>query len=512
MILDKNRIVLINWICDVSKYYQLNNRTLYLAVIIIDRYLNIIMPPIKQLQAVGIVSIIISNKLNGNHDLNYDEAIYTSKYQYNKQELLVLEKDILNNIQFKVHEETLVDQINIILCNIQFKKNDIRNIKEILILLLFSPFYNSSIAIIAKQILNEGLQCINSSYKMINSSEPIISYIAKYYHYRTKTECIDIEIIKKINTEINYSNNISLDEINKINIYTQNQISNLIKIKQLGKGTFGRVYSVKMGEKFLAIKEVKKKNLSEGIYNIMLREINFLNLFNHPNIIKMDGCYYDFQSGIIGMEIMESSLHDHIIYNWEYISQYTKQKYIIQLLTGLEYLHNHKIMHRDLFTKNILISGDTLKIADFGGAQYFCSDQYKCPRSSSICTIYTRSIENIYYNMSNIEEFIYDFTIDIWACACIIAFILQGDYLFQEDTDKLMLNEIYKKLGVPDYNYDTIQYPSNIYHQYPYRGLTKLEKKFPGETEVLYKMLNYNPDERINASCALALFSELYNF
>ena len=38
----------------------------------------------------------------------------------------------------------------------------------------------------------------------------------------------------------------------------------------------------------------------------------------------------------------------------------------VQLCHALEYVHSNKIIHRDLKPDNILISGDLVKIGDFG--------------------------------------------------------------------------------------------------------------------------------------------------
>lgn len=40
---------------------------------------------------------------------------------------------------------------------------------------------------------------------------------------------------------------------------------------------------------------------------------------------------------------------------------------MLQLIKGLQYLHNHYVMHRDLSTKNLLIDNNNkIKISDFG--------------------------------------------------------------------------------------------------------------------------------------------------
>ena len=42
------------------------------------------------------------------------------------------------------------------------------------------------------------------------------------------------------------------------------------------------------------------------------------------------------------------------------------RRYTGQVLTGLEYLHNNRIMHRDIKGSNLLIDHGIIKLADFG--------------------------------------------------------------------------------------------------------------------------------------------------
>lgn len=46
--------------------------------------------------------------------------------------------------------------------------------------------------------------------------------------------------------------------------------------------------------------------------------------------------------------------------------------YLVQILQAVEYLHNHRVLHLDLKSDNILVTNlNAVKIVDFGSAQSF---------------------------------------------------------------------------------------------------------------------------------------------
>lgn len=69
------------------------------------------------------------------------------------------------------------------------------------------------------------------------------------------------------------------------------------------------------------------------------------------------------------MEIVTGSLRDLIITYGPFDEKITSM-FMYQIIKGLTYIHEQKIIHRDLKCANILVNHDsTIKISDFGAAK-----------------------------------------------------------------------------------------------------------------------------------------------
>lgn len=94
-------------------------------------------------------------------------------------------------------------------------------------------------------------------------------------------------------------------------------------------------------------------------------EIIFLKKYRHPNIVKFIDSFYLTKEVWIVMEYLPYSLSDIV---GKYVFKSGEiAKVCSDVLDGLKYLHAMNIVHRDLKSNNIGITGDgVVKLIDFG--------------------------------------------------------------------------------------------------------------------------------------------------
>lgn len=137
-------------------------------------------------------------------------------------------------------------------------------------------------------------------------------------------------------------------------------------LDRIGSGGFGTVYlalDTWVNQK-VALK-VPHQQEDEVLH--MLKEPRIMADLSHPNIVRL--ITTDRINGIffIVLEYIQGQSLDLMIRNNKLISPELTLKFAIQVVSGMEFAHSKKILHRDLRPANILICDDnTAKITDFG--------------------------------------------------------------------------------------------------------------------------------------------------
>ncbi|XP_078182504.1 G2/mitotic-specific cyclin S13-7-like isoform X2 [Carex rostrata] len=96
----KMRSILIDWILEVHHKFELMPETLYLTTYIIDRYLSLEGVARRQLQLVGMCAMLIACKYEEIWAPEVSDFIHIADNAYTREEILVMEKEILNKLEW----------------------------------------------------------------------------------------------------------------------------------------------------------------------------------------------------------------------------------------------------------------------------------------------------------------------------------------------------------------------------------------------------------------------------
>ncbi|XP_047328506.1 G2/mitotic-specific cyclin-2-like [Impatiens glandulifera] len=104
---DRMRGILIDWLIEVHYKFELMDETLYLTVSLIDRFLAIHHQlPRKKLQLVGVTALLIACKYEEVSVPIVDDLILISDKAFSREEILEMEKLMLNKLHFNMSVPT----------------------------------------------------------------------------------------------------------------------------------------------------------------------------------------------------------------------------------------------------------------------------------------------------------------------------------------------------------------------------------------------------------------------
>ncbi|KAI9487610.1 MAG: kinase-like domain-containing protein [Benjaminiella poitrasii] len=228
-------------------------------------------------------------------------------------------------------------------------------------------------------------------------------------------------------------------------------------LQTLGEGEFGKVkfgIEIKSGQE-AAIKLIRKDSIdSASRMTKVEREISVLRILKHPNIVELiDVIETEKYIGIILQCATGGELFDYILAH-RYLKEKDASRLFAQLMSGVHYMHQRHIVHRDLKLENLLLDKDrNVLITDFGFANQFASAQDDLMSTScgSPCYAAPELVMNhgVYVGPA----------VDIWSCGVILFAMLCGYLPYDDDPanpESYNINLLYKyilntPLIFPDY-------------------------------------------------------------
>jgi len=284
--------------------------------------------------------------------------------------------------------------------------------------------------------------------------------------------------------------------------YTAN-MDNYTKLDKIGEGTYGVVYKAKnnVTGDIVALKKIKLESEEEGIPSTAIKEISLLKGLNHPNIVRLYDVIHGDKKLTLVFEFLDQDLK-------KYIDEKIRppvaimKSFLWQLLNGIAFCHDQRVLHRDLKPQNLLINKakNELKLADFGLARSFGIPVRN--KSHEVVTLWYRAPDVLMGSSK------YSSSIDIWSAGCIFAEMASGKPLFPGKNNNDQLLQIFKVLGTPtEKEWATVKELPEYRDDYPKFPAQKITAVVPGLDaegyDLLDKMLQYDPAMRISAHKAM---------
>ena len=239
-------------------------------------------------------------------------------------------------------------------------------------------------------------------------------------------------------------------------------IEDLTLLNCLGRGTFGEVYltSKKGTQQKFATKKISK-NLSKNpkIKKYLDNEVQILREISNENIIKLFEVKETTNYIYLVLELCNGGDLSHCLteYQKTYHKPFSEEivQYLMkQIVSGIKYLHNKNILHRDIKLDNILVNFDSeedkkninmlqakIKIIDFGFARHLSPSELAYSQLGSPINM-DPGILNKLNKIEYFNNYGYDQKADIWSLGTICYEMLMGKSAFDSNNMDELVDKI----------------------------------------------------------------------
>ncbi|KAJ4224766.1 ATP binding [Fusarium solani] len=211
----------------------------------------------------------------------------------------------------------------------------------------------------------------------------------------------------------------------------------------IGQGSFGSVYlalHAVTGE-LLAVKQVETPapgansqgdNRKKSMIEALKREISLLRDLRHPNIVQYLGCSSSADYLNIFLEYVPGGSVQTMLNSYGALPEPLVRSFVRQILTGLSYLHNRDIIHRDIKGANILVDNKgTIKISDFGISKKLEASNILSGANNNK---HRPSLQGSVFWMAPevVKQTSYTRKADIWSLGCLVVEMMTGSHPFPD--------------------------------------------------------------------------------
>lgn len=207
----------------------------------------------------------------------------------------------------------------------------------------------------------------------------------------------------------------------------------------LGKGGFAKCYEITdMDTKEVYAGKVVPKSmiLKPHQREKMSSEISIHRSLDSPHIVGFHGFFEDEDFVFVVLEICRRRSLLELHKRRKAVTEPEARYYMMQLLKGCQYLHNNRVIHRDLKLGNIFLNDDmVVKIGDFGLATKI---EFDGERKKTLCGTPNYIAPEVLCKKGHSYE------VDVWSLGCILYTLLVGKPPFETSCLKDTYNRIKK--------------------------------------------------------------------
>ncbi|KAI0079916.1 Pkinase-domain-containing protein [Panus rudis PR-1116 ss-1] len=207
-----------------------------------------------------------------------------------------------------------------------------------------------------------------------------------------------------------------------------------IKGALIGAGSFGKVYlgiDTSSGV-LMAVKQVElptgsapNEERKKSMLSALEREIELLKDLHHENIVQYLSSNFDDEYLNIFLEYVPGGSVTSLLRNYGAFEEPLVRNWVRQILTGLNYLHERDIIHRDIKGANMLVDNKGgIKISDFGISKKVEDNLMPGNRA------HRPSLQGSVFWMAPevVKQTAYTKKADIWSIGCLVVEMLTGEH------------------------------------------------------------------------------------
>ncbi|GMH46184.1 hypothetical protein BSKO_14152 [Bryopsis sp. KO-2023] len=207
----------------------------------------------------------------------------------------------------------------------------------------------------------------------------------------------------------------------------------------------------------------------------IMREILITSGLDHPNVVPLIEFYIERKKVYMVFEMMKGGRLLEVVL--KRLSEKDARLVFQQLVSGILYLHDRNVVHRDLKLENILLKEKgnlgTVRIADFGLAKQTTQPlQTMCGTLNYVAPDVIKETKHKKYEKS----------VDMWSAGVLLYILLSGQHPFT---------------GTEDEVWDKILHANYGFNNQVWRNISS------GAKDLIRKLLEINSDRRLTAEQAL---------